>query len=148
MVRDTTTGSQFEEIVETTIKRSCLKNNMKANSQVFVGEKPGGGRHRINWELVDKNDENIRGLISCKTQNTSGTAEEKIAYEVIKLLHSMKIDSRYQHGWIILGGTGWSHSMKKFVENELKEWVPAMVNKITIYMSTDELVTKGISLTN
>jgi hypothetical protein len=148
MVRDTTTGSQFEEIVATVIKRSCEKYNMKANSQVSVGQKPGGGKHRIDWELVDQNNENVRGLVSCKSQSTSGTAEEKIAYEVIKLLHSMKIDSRYQHAWIVLGGTGWSHSMKKFVESELKYWVPAMENKVTIFMSTDELVSKGISLIN
>jgi hypothetical protein len=148
VARDTTTGSAFEGVIEAAIKRSCEKNNMKANAQVNVGDKPGGGKHRIDWELVDKNDENVRGLVSCKTQSTSGTAEEKIAYEVIKLLYSMKIDSRYQHGWIVLGGTGWSHSMKKFVESELKHWVPAMENKITIFMSTDELVSKGISLRN
>jgi len=146
MGRDTTTGSQFESIVESVIKRSCEKNNMKALPQVTVGDKPGGGRHRIDWELVDKDDENIRGLVSCKSQNTSGTAEEKVAYEVIKILHSMKVDSRYTHGWIILGGTGWSHSMRGFIEKDLSNWVPAMKGKITIFMSTDELMTKGISL--
>jgi hypothetical protein len=146
MVRDTTTGSAFEGVIEAAIKRSCEKFNMNANSQVNIGEKPGGGKHRIDWELIDKDDDNLRGLVSCKTQSTSGTAEEKIAYEVIKLLHSMKIDSRYHHAWIVLGGTGWSHSMKKFVQNELIQWVPAMENKVTIYMSTDELVSKGISL--
>ena len=146
MSRDTTTGSQFESIVESVIKRSCEKHNMKALPQVTVGDKPGVGRHRIDWELVDKNDENIRGLVSCKSQNTSGTAEEKVAYEVIKILHSMKVDSRYMHGWIILGGTGWSHSMRSFIEKDLSNWVPAMKGKITIFMSTDELMTKGISL--
>jgi hypothetical protein len=148
MVRDTTTGSAFEGVIEAAIKRSCEKFNMNANSQVNIGEKPGGGKHRIDWELVDKDDDNLRGLVSCKTQSTSGTAEEKIAYEVIKLLHTMKIDSRYHHAWIVLGGTGWSHSMKKFVQNELRHWVPAMENRVTIYMSTDELVSKGISLRN
>jgi hypothetical protein len=38
--------------------------------------------------------------------------------------------------------------MKRFVENELKYWVPAMEDKVTIFMSTDELVSKGISLRN
>jgi hypothetical protein len=146
MVRDTSTGSEFERIIESVIRRSCEKNNLVAHSQVTIGNKPGGGKHRIDWEVVDKENENIRGLVSCKSQNTSGTAEEKVAYEVIKILHSMKIDSRYVHAWIILGGTGWSHSMRKFIENDLIEWVPAMKNKVTIYMSTDELMTKGISL--
>ena len=146
MGRDTTTGSAFESVIEAAIKRSCEKFNMKAVPQVSVGEKPGGGKHRIDWELIDNSNPEIRGLVSCKTQTTSGTAEEKIAYEVIKLLHTMKIDSRYQHSWIVLGGTGWSHSMKKFIDTELVSWVPAMKNKITIFMSTDELMSNGISL--
>ena len=146
MVRDTTTGSHFEDIIESVIKRSCEKYNMSAVAQVNIGDKPGGGKHRIDWELIDNTDTNIRGLVSCKTQNTSGTAEEKVAYEVIKLLHSMKIDSRYVHSWIVLGGTGWSHSMKNFINNDLILWVPAMKGKVTIYMSTDELLTQGISL--
>lgn len=146
MTRDTTTGSHFENIVESVIKRSCEKYNLIANPQVFVGYKPGGGRHKIDWEIIDKNDENIRGLISCKTQNTSGTAEEKLVYEVIKLLHAMKIDSRYRHSWIVLGGVGWSHSMKNFIEKDLQKWIPECKEKITIYLSTDSLLTHEIKL--
>ena len=35
---------------------------------------------------------------------------------------------------------------EKFIEKELVSWVPAMKNKITIFMSTDELMSNGISL--
>lgn len=146
MTRDTTTGSDFESLIEIAIKRSCEKNKMTALSQVNVGEKPGGGRHRVDWEVFYTDNPNIRGLISCKIQNTSGTAEEKIVYEVIKLLHTMQEDSRYVHSWIVMGGTGWSSSMKNFIDTKLNQWVPAMQDKVTIFLSTDELVTKGISL--
>ena len=145
MVRDTTTGGDYEKIIETTIKRSCQMNKLKAEPQIFVGVKPGGGRHRIDWEISEIDNPNIRGLVSCKIQNTSGTAEEKLAYEVINLLHTMETDHRYVHAWIIMGGTGWSPSMKKFIEKELILWIPRMENKISIYTTTDELVTKGIS---
>ncbi len=148
MTRDTTTGSHFEDIVKSVINRFCEKYEMIANYQVIIGEKPGVGRHKIDWELVDKSNSNIRGLISCKTQNTSGTAEEKVVYEVIKLLYAIKNDSRYVHGWIILGGIGWSHSMKNFINHELMNWVPEMKEKITIFLSTDELMTKEINLRN
>lgn len=145
MGRDTTTGSNYEAIIEMCIKRSCEKNNMSANDQVTIGEKPGGGRHRVDWEIIDRTDPNIRGLISCKYQGVSGTAEEKIAYEVIKLLHTMKTDTRYAKGWIIMGGEGWSKGMREFINVHLQEWIPAMNPKITI-LTTDQLISTDLNL--
>jgi hypothetical protein len=144
-MRDTTTGSDYEDIVELCIKRSCERNGLKANSQVIVGDKPGGGKHRVDWEIHMIEDPNIRGLISCKFQSTSGTAEEKIAYEVIKLLHTMKEDSRFIKGWIIMGGNGWSEGIREFVKSELSEWIPGMKSKIDI-ISTDQLINANLNL--
>ncbi len=79
-MRDTTTGSDYEEIVKLSINRTCARNGLMAKSQSFVGTKPGGGKHRVDWEIYRLDNPNIRGLISCKFQSTSGTAEEKIAY--------------------------------------------------------------------
>ena len=143
--RDTTTGSNYEEIIELCLKRSCAKNNMEALSQVTVGIKPGGGKHRVDWEIHRKDDPELRGLISCKFQGTSGTAEEKIAYEVIKLLHAMKTDERYKHAWIVMGGDGWSQGMRSFVFNHLSDWIPEMKSKLTI-LTTDQLITSDLSL--
>ena len=143
--RDTTTGSNYEAIIEMCIKRSCEKNNLEAISQANIGIKPGGGKHRVDWEIFDKEDPNSRGLISCKYQGTSGTAEEKMAYEVIKLLHTMKMDSRYKKSWIIMGGEGWSVGMREFIKNHLGEWIPAMQDKISI-LTTDQLINSDLSL--
>jgi hypothetical protein len=143
--RDTTTGSNYEAIIEMCIKRSCEKNNLEATSQANVGIKPGGGKHRVDWEIIDKADPNSRGLISCKFQGTSGTAEEKMAYEVIKLLHAMKLDSRYKKSWIIMGGEGWSTGMREFIKNHLSEWIPEMGGKISI-LTTDQLISSDIAL--
>ena len=143
--RDTTTGSNYEDIIEMCIKRSCEKNNLEAISQANIGIKPGGGRHRVDWEIIDKQDPNSRGLISCKYQGTSGTAEEKMAYEVIKLLHAMKIDSRYKKSWIIMGGEGWSVGMREFIKNHLSEWIPGMEKTILIF-TTDQLIQEGVNL--
>ena len=143
--RDTTTGSNYEAIIEMCIKRSCEKNNLEAVSQASIGLKPGGGKHRVDWEIFDKNDPNSRGLISCKYQGTSGTAEEKMAYEVIKLLYTMKMDSRYKKSWIIMGGEGWSLGMREFIKNHLSEWIPEMKSSISI-LTTDQLLSADISL--
>jgi hypothetical protein len=143
--RDTTTGSNYEAIIEMCIKRSCEKNQLTAISQATVGDKPGGGKHRIDWEIFRTSEPNIRGLISCKFQGTSGTAEEKIAYEVIKLLHSMKIDSRYKKSWIIMGGEGWSSGMRGFVNDHLSEWIPEMKDKVEI-LTTDQLISANLAI--
>lgn len=143
--RDTTTGSNYEAIIEMCIKRSCVKNELTAIPQAMVGEKPGGGKHRVDWEIYRNTDPTFRGLISCKFQGTSGTAEEKIAYEVIKLLHAMKVDSRYKKSWIIMGGDGWSTGMRSFVNNHLAEWIPAMFGRVNI-LTTDQLINTDLKL--
>lgn len=143
--RDTTTGSNYEAIIEMCIKRTCERNELTAVSQATIGEKPGGGKHRVDWEIYRNTDPSFRGLISCKFQGTSGTAEEKIAYEVIKLLHAMKIDPRYKKSWIIMGGDGWSTGMRSFVKNHLPEWIPSMNEKVEI-LTTDQLLNTDLKL--
>ena len=144
-MRDTTTGSDYEDIVELCIKRSCERNKLEARSQSIIGEKPGGGKHRVDWEIYKLDNPNIRGLISCKFQSTSGTAEEKIAYEVIKLLHAMKSDQRFVKSWIIMGGDGWSSGMRIFAQKELSEWIPKMTQKLEI-ITTDQLINADLVL--
>lgn len=144
-MRDTTTGSDYEDIVELCIKRSCERNKLEARSQSIIGEKPGGGKHRVDWEIYKLDNPNIRGLISCKFQSTSGTAEEKIAYEVIKLLHAMKNDQRFVKSWIIMGGDGWSSGMRIFAQKELSEWIPKMTQKLEI-ITTDQLINADLVL--
>jgi hypothetical protein len=144
--RDTTTGSNYESVIEMCIKRSCNKNDLVAIPQSDVGIKPGGGRHRVDWELYRNDDPKVRALISCKFQSTSGTAEEKIAYEVIKLLHTMRVDNRFKKSWIIMGGDGWSPGMREFVNGHLSEWIPSMKNNVEI-LTTDQLLNKDLKLT-
>lgn len=144
-MRDTTTGSDYEDIVELCIKRACERNGLKATPQSTIGQKPGGGNHRVDWEIYKVENPKIRGLISCKFQSTSGTAEEKIAYEVIKLLHAMEKDQRYIKSWIIMGGSGWSSGMRRFVNSELSYWIPQMKNCVQI-LTTDELINHNLTL--
>lgn len=144
-MRDTTTGSDYEEIVKLCIKRSCERNNLEAKSQSVVGQKPGGGKHRVDWEIYKLDNPSIRGLISCKFQSSSGTAEEKLAYEVIKLLHSMKTDKRFVKSWIIMGGDGWSQGMRVFAKDELSQWIPEMQGKVEI-ITTDQLINADLSI--
>lgn len=144
-MRDTTTGSDYESIIQLCIKRACERNRLKATPQVVIGQKPGGGNHRVDWELTNIENSQVRGLISCKFQSTSGTAEEKIAYEVIKLLHAMDKDPRYIKSWIIMGGSGWSSGMREFINNDLSYWIPQMKNNVQI-LTTDQLINYDLTL--
>jgi hypothetical protein len=146
-VRDTTTGANYEGIVKYCLERQARLNNFTIHSQIAVGFKPTKGRHVVDWELVSSRDSNIRGLLSCKYQGVSGTAEEKLPFEIIKLLHTMKVDTRYKHSWLVMGGVGWSPGMARFLHEDLLRWIPEMEGKISI-CTTDQLLGANISLDN
>lgn len=104
--RDTTTGQEFE----TEIKAALEKLGYEVAEQVQVGTRPNGRKHMI--DLVAKR-QGRSYLISLKWQQTSGTAEQKVPYELICLSEALK-QSRgaHQAAYLVLGGEGWS--LKKF----------------------------------
>ena len=146
MARNTGTGKQYEDIVRGCIDKACRQNGIIANPQVVVGTSPSGRKHRIDWELVDTQDPSIRALLSCKTQSRGGTAEEKVPYEVIKLLHAMQEDTRYHYAWLVLGGAGWSEGLKDFYQDELTLWLPSMAGRISIITTTSELASLDLTI--
>jgi flavorubredoxin len=149
MPRNTSTGAVYEEAIRSYVLSQCKKYGMTAKTQVTVGEKPGGGKHRVDWELTSMSDENVRGLISCKIQTKSGTAEEKVAYEVIKLLFTLDQYPAYKKAWLVLGGDGWSNGAKQFITTELHKWVPELANgNLIIVTSTDTFFSTSLQLPN
>jgi hypothetical protein len=57
--------------------------------------------------LAQKEGEEIP--ISLKWQQTSGTAEQKVPYEIICLAHAIgSSEGRFQRAYLVLGGPGWS----------------------------------------
>lgn len=138
-------GSEFENICRSIIENICKTNNIKLSGQSYLQfNKPGGGKHKVDFEIISCSDELIRGLFSCKYQQLGGTTDEKIAYEVIKLLDAMKLDSRYKHSWIALGGDGWSKSIRGFIQRgHIHEWIPEMKGKVTIFMDPNDLMARA-----
>ena len=132
--RNTTSGASFEDIVGASLKRSCKANALTATAQVNIGEKPDGGNHIVDWQLTSNTKRSKKKvLVSCKYQEVSGTAQDKITYEVVKLATAMKNDPSITHSFIVLGGKGWSSGMKDFVTTDLvSDWFPKFEDKITI----------------
>ena len=146
MPRNTASGKFYEDTVERAIRQSCLANNLSAKSQQTIGTSPSGRKHRVDWELISNADPNIRGLVSCKVQITGGTAEEKVPFEVIKLIHAMDTDTRYKRAWIVLGGKGFTPGLKEFYQLRLHEVIPKMKDRVFIIADTDTLISTNLSL--
>ena len=74
--------------------------------QVRVGSRPGGGKHMVDIVARPPGGRGI--LVSLKWQQTGGTAEQKVPFEVICLAEAMRLDpDRYQRAYLVLGGAGW-----------------------------------------
>ena len=146
MPRNTASGKFYEDTVERAIRQSCIANNLSAKSQQTIGTSPSGRKHRVDWELISNGDPNIRGLVSCKVQITGGTAEEKVPFEVIKLIHAMDTDTRYKKAWIVLGGKGFTPGLKEFYQLRLHEVIPKMKDRVFIIVDTDTLISTNLSL--
>ena len=145
MARDTSTGTHYKEVVGARLKAIGLKKNFDVLSNVEIGLKPGGQVNRVPFVIVDKKNESRRGIVSCKIQTTGGSAEEKIVFEVIKLLAAMQYDRRYGRAWLVLGGTGWTNQLVDFYIDGLENYIPKIRNRVTI-IRTDEMLTEDFSL--
>ena len=76
MPRDTTTGRVLENMILPALKRGgyLFEQNKR------VGERLNGSPHKADCFLTEE-----KILISLKWQQTSGTAEQKIPYEILCL---------------------------------------------------------------
>ena len=68
--------------------------------QVLVGSRPGGGRHKVDLAAEKSGDE---FLISMKWQQSSGTAEQKVPFEIICLAEAIRgnpqLQTRLRGSW-------------------------------------------------
>ena len=101
--RDTSTGDVLEQMVVPALKRG----GYGVKRQVHIGERPGGRKHNV--DVVATNKEGMNFLISMKWQQVSGTAEQKVPFEVICLIKALKNNGgRYSKAYLVLGGNGWT----------------------------------------
>lgn len=72
--------------------------------QTCVGCRPGGRKHKV--DLVVSRDGTTM-LVSVKWQEASGTAEQKVPFEVMCLADALK-EGTYSKAYLVLGGPGWT----------------------------------------
>lgn len=73
-------------------------------TQQKVTPRPGGRRHFV--DVIAEKDGH-RYLVSLKWQQTSGTAEQKVPFEVISLADAVK-QRGFTKAYLVLGGEGWT----------------------------------------
>lgn len=97
--RDTRTGGVLERMVLPALERG----GYSCRTQVHLGQRLGGGKHLVD-AVVEKDGKSF--LLSVKWQQVSGTAEQKVPFEVICLSEAVDAGP-YTKAFVVLGGEGW-----------------------------------------
>ena len=100
--RDTSTGAVLEAMILPALRNGGYTHQ----TQINIGQRIGGRRHMVDV-LAEKDGEHFP--ISLKWQQVSGTAEQKIPFEVICLAEAVvQSQSKFTKAYLVLGGEGWS----------------------------------------
>ncbi len=97
--RDTGTGAVLERMVIPALEGG----GYSVQKRVGVGARLGGGKHIVDV-LAEKDGRRL--IVSLKWQQVSGTAEQKVPFEVICLEDVLKTGV-YDGAYVVLGGEGW-----------------------------------------
>ena len=99
--RNTRTGGVMEQMVLPALEMGGYRITRQKN----IGTRFGVSRHNIDTYALDDSDRPY--LISLKWQQVSGTAEQKIPFEVVSLADAMMRNEEYFKAYLVLGGEGW-----------------------------------------
>lgn len=100
MPRNTRTGGVLEQMVLPALDQGGYAYRIQQN----IGQRLGCGQHVVD-AIAEKDGKKI--LISMKWQQVSGTAEQKVPFEMICLLEALE-SGDYVKAYLVLGGEGWT----------------------------------------
>ncbi len=117
MPRDTRTGGVLENMILPALERGGYQHR----KQVVIGTRLGGRSQKVDvlaWRV-----ESEQLPISLKWQQTSGTAEQKVPFEVLCLAEAVhKSRGRFKKAYLVLGGSGWT--LREFyVSGQIREYL-------------------------
>jgi hypothetical protein len=98
--RNTNTGGVLEAMVLPALTRG----GYTYDKQVRIGTRCGGGVHKVD-AVAKKSGDKV--LVSLKWQQTSGTAEQKVPFEVMCLADAVRAGEATR-AYLVLGGDGWT----------------------------------------
>ena len=104
--RDTRTGDVLEQM----ILPALVQGAYSSRRRVDIGQRLGIGKHIVDV-LAQKDGKQF--LVSLKWQQVSGTAEQKVPFEVICLIEALE-SGNYEKAYLVLGGEGWKKDLREF----------------------------------
>jgi len=90
------------------------------NENVVIGTRPHGTKMKSNF-VISLNHQKY-ALIT-KFQFSAGSVDFKLPYEAISLAFSVAASEDIDKGVLILGGTGYSKGMLKFMLDDIHDWI-------------------------
>lgn len=91
-------------VLEAMVLPALSNGGYTCQTQVHIGKRLGVGKHFIDV-IASKDGRSI--LVSVKWQQVSGTAEQKVPYEVICLMEALE-SKEFAKAYLVLGGDKWS----------------------------------------
>src|SRR5438309_9368162 len=100
---------------------SSRKREYQYKNQVVTGKRLGGHNQKVDVLAWRAQSEQIP--ISLKWQQTSGTAEQKVPFEILCLADAVhKSRGRFNKAYLVLGGSGWT--LREFyVSGQIREYL-------------------------
>lgn len=115
-------GTRSGQVFEAVCVPALRKNGYKVSLQKVVGLSLGDAKHRLDHYVEAPNDDKI--IVSVKWQDVSGTTDEKVPFEVIKLLYLMEQYPEFKRAYIVIGGDGHrQHLVDYYVSGGLNRWI-------------------------
>ena len=99
-LRNTTTGAVMEAMIRPALERG----GYSCRQQTVIGTPVGGRVHKIH-AIAEKDGQSA--LVSLKWQQTGGTAEQKVPFEVMCLADAVRA-GQAARAYLVLGGDGWT----------------------------------------
>ena len=91
-------------VLEAMVMPALEHGGYQLEKQVKIGTRCGGGVHKVD-AIATKDGR--RTLVSLKWQQTGGTAEQKVPFEVMCLADAVRA-SHADRAYLVLGGDGWT----------------------------------------
>ncbi len=96
-------NTQTGSVLEAMVLPALGHGGYACQTQVVIGARCGGGVHKV--DAVATRD-GRRTLVSLKWQQTGGTAEQKVPFEVMCLADAVRA-GQADRAYLVLGGDGW-----------------------------------------
>lgn len=136
MPGSTKSGRTLEQLIGPVL----LGNGYTYDSQKVIGLSLSGKRHRVDALITLPSGQQVP--LSLKWQEVSGTAEEKVPYEVIKLIHAVKQSKgQYPYAYLVLAGEGWSSIKTFYLQGGLKDYI--IDHQIIHILTLDAFITRA-----